>query len=115
MVCVIPKFENFDYIGFYHEGGLNNSLFGILLNNDGSIYKTYEDNSDIEVNFETTSSIFKLMITFKNVSCAMDGLYSVALVRHVSNNLYEIITSARGHLRVTSKYKLFKCVPTQFN
>lgn len=110
MICIIPKFEIFDYIGFYHEGGLNNSLFGILLNKDGSIYKTYENNSYIEIDFRTTSSIFKLMITFKNVSCAMDGIYSVALLRHVSNNLDEIITSSTGYLQVTRKYKLHKCI-----
>ncbi|VDI11699.1 Hypothetical predicted protein [Mytilus galloprovincialis] len=104
MICMIPKFEIFDYIGFYHEGGLNNSLFGILMNKDGSIYKTYENNSDIEIDFQTTSSIFKLIITFKNVSCAMDGIYSIVLLRHVSNNLDAIITSATGHLQVTRQH-----------
>lgn len=103
MVCIIPKSEQFDYIGFYHGNGLNNSLYGIMLNKNGTVFQLHQPNKDIYVRLIKVTSQYMLIITFSNVSCAMDGSYILALMRQVAGGPEEY-KSTSGYLQVTSKY-----------
>lgn len=102
MQCTIPKLEQFDYIGFYHQSGLENSSYGVQLYRNGTTFNQINNNKNINVNLHIMSS-FYLSITFTNISCDMEGFYTVALMRQIAEEVVEF-TGAVGHLQVTSKF-----------
>lgn len=102
MSCTIQKSDQFDYIGISHDEGANNSIYGILVNKDGTTIQNYVENQNIDVKINSTSTI-NLFLTFINVSCAMDGFYKVALFRNMSGEIKESV-SKNIQLKVSSKY-----------
>ncbi|CAC5391886.1 unnamed protein product [Mytilus coruscus] len=90
MECTVKKSEEFEYIGIYYGNGFDNTIYGVLVYKNGTIFKTYKEHQDISINIESTSTI-KLMITFINVTCTMDGSYKVALISNISGEMDEII------------------------
>ncbi|XP_063428142.1 mucin-3B-like isoform X2 [Mytilus trossulus] len=88
--CTIIKSEEFEYIGISHENGFDNTIYGVSVYKNGTIFKTYKENQDISISIESTSTI-KLIITFINVTCTMDGSYKVSLISNSSGEMNEII------------------------
>lgn len=84
MLCTIPTSEKFEYVGFYYGTRLDNSLYGIVLNRNGTIFQTYKKNSDIYVSLIEITSQYTLVIQFSNVSCVMVGVYRLALMRKLA-------------------------------
>ncbi|XP_052105717.1 mucin-22-like isoform X3 [Mytilus californianus] len=90
MECTIKKSEEFEYIGISYENGIANMIYGVLVYKNGTIFKTDKENQYISINIESTSTI-KLIITFINVTCTMDGSYKVALISNISGEMDEVI------------------------
>ncbi|XP_071165956.1 uncharacterized protein [Mytilus edulis] len=88
--CTITKSEEFEYIGISHENGISSTIYGVSVDKNGTIFITFKENQDISINVESTSTL-KLIITFINVTCTMDGSYKVALISNSSGEMNEII------------------------
>lgn len=101
IVCTIQKSNQFDYIRISHDEGSNNSIYGILLNKDGTTIQNFVENQDINVTINSISTI-NLVLTFVNVSCAMDGVYKVALISNMSGEMKESV-SRKIQMEVSSK------------
>lgn len=103
MLCTIPTSEKFEYVGFHYGTGLDNSLYGTVLNRNGTIFQIHKSNSDIYVRLIELTSQYMLIITFSNVTCAMDGVYRLALMRQEVGTPEEY-KGTNGYLQVKSKY-----------
>ncbi|XP_071163007.1 serine-rich adhesin for platelets-like isoform X2 [Mytilus edulis] len=88
--CTIKKSEKFEYIGISHENGIGSTIYEVSVYKNGTIFRTYKENQDISINVESASTL-KLIITFMNVTCTMDGSYKVALISNSSGEMNEII------------------------
>ncbi|CAG2239310.1 unnamed protein product [Mytilus edulis] len=88
--CTIKKSEEIEYIGISHENGIANTMYGVMFYKNGTIFKINNDNQDITITVDSTSTI-NLIITFINVTCTMDGSYKVALISNNSGEMNEII------------------------
>ncbi|VDI25493.1 Hypothetical predicted protein, partial [Mytilus galloprovincialis] len=88
--CTIKKSEEFEYIEISHENGIGSTIYEVSVYKNGTIFRTYKENQDISINVESASTL-KLIITFMNVTCTMDGSYKVALISNSSGEMNEIM------------------------
>lgn len=102
IVCIIQQSDEFDYIGITHDEEASNSVYGILINKNGTTLQNNVVNQDINVTINSISTI-NLVLTFVNVSCAMEGFYKVALISNMSGEMKESV-SRKIQLEVSSEY-----------